>query len=90
MAALVSKVARLPKVNEGDRCSLLWGNGGENPCCCWALGGDGVGAAETDAERVLLVVGETSLGKDTLFDCLTTLLGRITTYGVSVDLMNSN
>ena len=62
----------------------------ENPCCCWALGGDGVGAAETDTERDLLVVGETSLGKDTLFDRLTTLLGRITTYGVSVDLMNSN
>ena len=31
MAALVSKVARLPKVNEGDRCSLLWGNGGKTP-----------------------------------------------------------
>ena len=64
------------------------GQWGENPCCCWALGGDG--AAETDAERDLLVVGETSLGKDTLFDHLTTLLGRITIYGVSVDLMNSN
>ena len=31
MAALVSEVAKLPKVNEGDRCSLLWGNGGKTP-----------------------------------------------------------